>query len=208
MAIGKRRMTSTATPCTGIPSEHEYLLRREVAKSHLVQAKVDVAEREAISGRLKEARKELLDAMYLDPTNRFVRQRLTELSALAPVDPQERAERSGAGRADASRLRERARKASIFAAIRRAPTTRWRGNSAWRWPSTWTCAPWPVRFKVDDVDFPTAMRLLGDMTGTFWRPLAKHLFFVSAGHAAKTKGIRGIGSAHGGAAVHRKRPSK
>ena len=40
------------------PSEHEYFLRREVAKSHLVQAKVDSAERDAVSGRLKDARKE------------------------------------------------------------------------------------------------------------------------------------------------------
>src|ERR1700722_17735162 len=69
------------------PSEREYVFRRDMARSHLVQAKVDVAEREAISGRLKEARKELLDAIYLDPTNRLLRDRLTELNAIAPDDP-------------------------------------------------------------------------------------------------------------------------
>ncbi len=39
--------------------------------------------------------------------------------------------------------------------------------------------PVAVHFQANDVDFSTAMRLLGDMTGTFWRPLAKTLFFVS-----------------------------
>src|SRR5580700_6097616 len=52
------------------PSEREYLLRRDLATSHLVQQKADLAERDAISGRLKEARKELIDAIYLDPDNR------------------------------------------------------------------------------------------------------------------------------------------
>src|SRR5271165_2712690 len=66
------------------PADREYLLRREVAKSHLVQAKVDLAERDAVSGRLKEARRELIAAAYLDPTNRVVRDRLTELTALEP----------------------------------------------------------------------------------------------------------------------------
>jgi hypothetical protein len=51
------------------PTEREYLLRREVATSHLVQAKVDLAERDAVSGRLKDARRELIAAAYLDPTN-------------------------------------------------------------------------------------------------------------------------------------------
>ena len=66
------------------PTDREYLLRRETAKSHLVQAKVDLAERDAVSGRLKEARRELIAAAYLDPTNRVVRDRLTELTALEP----------------------------------------------------------------------------------------------------------------------------
>ena len=68
---------------------------------------------------------------------------------------------------------------SISAAILRALTTRWRANSASRWHSTSICARGPFDSKLSDVDFPTAMRLLGDMTGTFWRPLAPRLFFVS-----------------------------
>jgi len=160
------------------PSEHEYLLRREVAKSHLVQGKVDIAEREAISGRLKEARMELLDAMYLDPGNRFVRQRLTELSALAPVDPKnapKEVELAGPMHLDyANGTRSFDFRGDVQGAYDQV--ARQFGVDV---AFDVDLRTMQVRFKVDDVDFPTAMRLLGDMTGTFWRPLAKHLFFVT-----------------------------
>ena len=42
------------------PNNHDYLLRREIAKSRLVQNEVDAAERDAVSGRLDDARQELL----------------------------------------------------------------------------------------------------------------------------------------------------
>ena len=45
----------------------------------------------------------------------------------------------------------------------------------------------PVRFQIGDVDFPTAARLLGEMTGTFWRPLTRRLFFVAQDTAQKRK---------------------
>src|SRR5580658_8888727 len=60
------------------PNDRGYFLRREIAKSGLVQIKVDAAEKDAISGRLDAARRELLSASYLDPTNTVVRERLRE----------------------------------------------------------------------------------------------------------------------------------
>ena len=47
--------------------------------------------------------------------------------------------------------------------------------------------PRQVRFRMSDLDFPTALRLLGQMTGTFWRPLTKHLFFVADDTTPKRK---------------------
>ncbi len=168
------------------PSDHEYLLRREVAKSRLVQSKVDVAEREAVSGQLKEARMELLDAMYLDPTNRFVRQRLTELSALAPVDPKnapKEVELAGPMHLDyANGTRSFDFRGDLQGAYDQV-ARQFGVDVAFDADLRTT----QVRFKVDDVDFPTAMRLLGDMTGTFWRPLAKHLFFVAQNTQQKRK---------------------
>lgn len=66
------------------PNDRQYALLREVARSRLVQTKVDRAERYAVSGRLDAARRELLAASYLDPSNAVVRERLTELAATEP----------------------------------------------------------------------------------------------------------------------------
>ena len=44
-----------------------------------------------------------------------------------------------------------------------------------------------IHFRVDDVDFPTAARLLGDMTGTFWSPLTSRLFFIAENTSQKRK---------------------
>ncbi len=175
-AIGRRLTTITRTPSTGRLREREYLLRREVATSHLVQAKVDLAERDAVSGRLKDARKELIAAAISirrtggartpDGTQRARTGRATAV----------RAEGSGTGGRDSSATISREQETSTFAATRRAHMTKWRSNLASRWRSTWICARGPSDFQVNDVDFPTAMRLLGDMTGTFWRPLAPRSF--------------------------------
>ena len=66
------------------PTNEDYFLKREIATSHVVQAKMDLAEREAASGRLADARREMLAARYLDPSNTVVRDRLAELTALEP----------------------------------------------------------------------------------------------------------------------------
>jgi general secretion pathway protein D len=45
----------------------------------------------------------------------------------------------------------------------------------------------PVHLKVDGLDFATAMDILGEQTGTFWRPLTPALFFVAANTPDKRK---------------------
>ena len=168
------------------PANREYILRREVAKSRLVQTKVDLAERDAISGRLANARKELMDARYLDPANTVVRERLDELSAVEPGQaPQFRPDfkllsevhldyqsgtRSFNYRGDTQGVyQEVARQFGVEVAFDVDLTSR------------------SVRLDVSGVDFLTAMRILGDMTGTFWRPLTPRLFFVTADTAQKRK---------------------
>src|SRR5580700_9311514 len=67
------------------PSNRAYLVRRAVAKGHVVRMKVDLAEREAVSGRLTNALRALREAQELDPSNRSIRERLSELEALDPA---------------------------------------------------------------------------------------------------------------------------
>ena len=159
------------------PNDREYFLMREMAKSRLVQIKVNTAERDAINGQIDAAVKELRDASYLDPLNAVVRSRLAELTAAKPSPIRQREERSLAGevhleyqpgkqnfnyRGDTKgAYEELARQFGVDVAFDVDMMGR------------------QVRFQVSAVDFPTAARLLGDATGTFWRPLAAHLFFVT-----------------------------
>src|SRR5690348_7956727 len=66
------------------PDNKQYLFRREFAKGQLIQTKVDAAEKDAVSGDLAKARRELLEAYQLDPTDRTIRERVAELSVLEP----------------------------------------------------------------------------------------------------------------------------
>ena len=158
------------------PGNREYAIRREVARGRLVQSKMDAAERDAISGRLDEAQKLLLSASFVDPLNAAVRKRLAELATLqlgqthpkqdVELSPEPRLEyqtgpRNFDYRGDTQgAYQELARQFGVEVAFDVDLPQR------------------QVRFRIDGVNFPTAARLLGDMTGTFWRPLTSRLFFV------------------------------
>jgi len=168
------------------PNDAGYYSSLEIAKGHVVQEKMDLAEREAISGRLSDALKLLVSARALDPSNRVLQARFTELSAL--FRRQVRSDPSGrelAGevhleyapgkknfdiRGDTqSAYNEIARQFGVEVAFDVDLRSR------------------TVRFHIDDLDFPTALRLLGEITGTFWRPLTKHLFLVAEDSVQKRK---------------------
>jgi type II secretory pathway component GspD/PulD (secretin) len=177
--------TSYSDAVNYAPNNRDYFIHRELAKSHLVQERADAAERDAVSGRLDEARKELLSATYLDPTNRVLRERLAQLIAQEPSQSQAVTEPDIAGpvqldyqqgthsfdyRGDTQgAYQEVGKQFGVEVAFDGDIVSR------------------AVRFQVSNVDFPTAMRLLGDMTGTFWRPLGRRLFFVAQNTPQKRK---------------------
>ncbi|MGC2330026.1 MAG: FG-GAP-like repeat-containing protein, partial [Candidatus Acidiferrales bacterium] len=167
------------------PNNREYFIHRELAKSRLVQERADAAERDAVSGKLDEARQALLSATYLDPTNRVLRDRLAELIAQEPgqnravTEPElagppqleyQKGTRSFDYRGDTQGAYEEVGKQFGVEVAFDGDLVSQR-----------------VRFQVSDVDFPTAVRLLGEMTGTFWRPLGKRLFFVVQNTLQKRK---------------------
>jgi len=168
------------------PENQEYFVHREIARSRLVQQKMDHAERAAVSGRLSDAREELLSARSLDPTNRVVQERYAELTALRPGPFEEVATAvEPAGQVQLEHLPGT-----------RSFNTRGDTNSAYQEIARQfgvevafdvDLRPRQVRFRMSDLDFSTALRLLGQMTGTFWRPLTKHLFFVADDTAPKRK---------------------
>jgi hypothetical protein len=168
------------------PNDPGYFEHLEIAKGHVVQEKMDLAEREAVSGRLAEALRILVSARSLDPTNRVLQARYAELSALftgqlrpAASEPElagpvhldyAQGKRNFDIRGDTqSAYNEIARQFGVEVAFDVDLRSRM------------------VRFKIDDLDFPTALRIIGQQTGTFWRPLTKHLFIVAEDSQQKRK---------------------
>jgi type II/III secretion system protein/VCBS repeat protein len=168
------------------PNQREYLRRREIARTHLVQAQLDLAERDTLSGRLQDAHRELIAASDLDPTNAVVRTRLAELNVLEPdstpkipppihlasgvhLDYQPGTKSLDLRGDTQSAYEELAHQFGVEVAFDVDLGRR------------------PIRFEVSGVDFPTAAHLLGTVTRTFWRPLTSHLFFVTEDTPQKRK---------------------
>lgn len=155
----------------------EYLLRREFARSQLVSASMDRAERDALTGHLAEAREELDAALVLDPSDEMVRERLAQLApSSAAVLRRLMTEPGGVVRLEPltgmHSFDYRGDTMSAYEAVARDF-----GVDA---SFDLELQSKPVHLRVSNVDFTTAMRVLGDMTGTFWRPLTSRLFFVAA----------------------------
>jgi hypothetical protein len=168
------------------PTEQEYFQRAELAKAHLVQEKMDLAEREAISGRLSEALRVLVSVRSLDPSNRVLQARYAELSALY----------LGRVKSEATRQDLAGPVHLEYAPGKRNFNIRGDTQTAYNEIARQfgvevafdvDLRPRQVRFRIDDLDFPTALRILGEETGTFWRPLTKHLFLVAEDTAQKRK---------------------
>ena len=159
------------------PRNHDYLFARESVRGILAGEHVDEAETELLGGKDSEARSELHTALALDPGDEMIRERLAQITGAGtqilqrlmkePAGPAELAPLPGtrdlAFRGDTVGAYEYVAQqfgvhASFDADLQRSP----------------------VHLQFSGVDFRTAMRLLGDMTGTFWRPLTKTLFFVAA----------------------------
>ncbi|HEY6903444.1 MAG TPA: FG-GAP-like repeat-containing protein, partial [Candidatus Acidoferrales bacterium] len=167
------------------PNAKEYLLRLAIAKSRIVQKKVDAAERDAVSGRLDAARRELLDASSVDPSNKTVRERIVELTAAEPERVREIDEPEIAGEPT---LAYRPGKHSFdYRGDTRGAYQQLAAQFGVEAAFDVDLHARAVRFRVTDVDFPTAARLLGDMTATFWRPLTSRLFFVTDNTPQKRK---------------------
>jgi hypothetical protein len=158
-------------------TSREYLLRREIARGKLVGEEVDRAEQYALMDKMDEARHELRVALMLDPGDEMIRERLGQLApSSAEVLQKLMIEPAGVVRLrpqvgtrnfdfrgdTASAYEEVARQFGVHASF------------------DVDLQPRPVHLKIENVDFATAMRVLGDITGTFWRPLTSRLFFVAA----------------------------
>ncbi|HVC00041.1 MAG TPA: FG-GAP-like repeat-containing protein [Candidatus Dormibacteraeota bacterium] len=166
------------------PGNRPYRVRESLARFHLVQAREYQAESDAAAGRLAAARQNLQLAQALDPSYPVVRQRLAEIDQMLAHRPGAQAQpwpklpqvRSEPGRRSFDYHGDTEGAYQLIA--------REFGLSAAFDPQL---PHQLIRFRVNDVDFRTAMRLVGEMTGTFWRALTPRLFFVAANTPAKVR---------------------
>ena len=172
------------------PADREIQLHEQFARSQLVQLDTQNAEREVLAGQTETARASLQAALRLDPTYDVARKRLAQLEddarlnaqpAITPDDGPRFASgppklQAQSGKRDFSyegttrgAYQEIAKQFGLIAAFD--------GDLMDR----------QIRFRISGVDFETAMRILGEQTGTFFRSLDAHSFFVAADTVQKRK---------------------
>lgn len=166
------------------PLNGSYLMRREAARFQLVQAQMDRAERAAVAGRLDEARMYLAAALQLDPNYTVAKERLRQLQPREPAtgeEPAQFVERPVElePRTDTRSFDYRGDTRGAFEEVAKefGVTAGFDADL----PSK------QIRFRVSDVDFETAMRILAQQTGTFWFPTDRRAFFVADDSPAKRR---------------------
>jgi hypothetical protein len=155
----------------------EYIAGRERARDQLISEAVKRAERELLTGQESIAREVLNGAIALDPGEQIVPKLLEKLPAnvaeelrhlmvepagMVLLEPQTGTRNLNYNGDTTGAYQEVARQFGVDASF------------------DVDLVPRPVKLHLDSVDFASVMRALGDMTGTFWRPLTSRLFFIAA----------------------------
>jgi len=150
------------------PQDMAIVGRGAALRSKLVREHVEAAERDALTGEMEKATEELGAALRIDPGDAIVRERLAQMQSMEekpaaqadseiPGLPQLKPDQGNHSfnlRGDTKTVYEQvAQQFGVKTAFD---------------PDL---APKSVRLKVDEVDFYTAMSILGTLTATFWRPV-------------------------------------
>jgi tetratricopeptide (TPR) repeat protein len=158
------------------PQEGYVIERGAALRSKLVRAYVEAAERDALAGLLTRATEELGTALRIDPGNAFLKERLAQLKAMDDKPPAKPA----TSISGLPRLQPQAGKRNLNL---RGDTKTVYEQVASLFGVKATFDPdltvKNVRLSVDNVDFSTAMTLVGIQSATFWRPVNPTLLFVA-----------------------------
>jgi Bacterial type II and III secretion system protein/FG-GAP-like repeat len=157
-------------------ANREYALRREIARSQLVEASIERAERDALADHPDQARDELRHALALAPDDEMIRERLIQLApARAAALHQLLLEPTGP---------------VLLEPLAGTRNFEYRGGTEGAYKEIAgkfdvdasfdvDLPQQQVYFHLENVNFAAAMRALGDITHTFWRPVTHRLFFVA-----------------------------
>ncbi len=166
------------------PQDTALIERIASMRSKLVRDHVDAAEREALAGHADVATEELAKALLIDPGNTIVAERMKQMKAMndAPVL------KPGSTIEGLPELKPRPGKQNLDL---RGDTKSVYEQLGQLYGIKVTFDPdlpaRAVRLRVDNVDFETALKVLGTETATFFRPLTSTLLFVAQDNAEKRR---------------------
>ncbi|HUE43226.1 MAG TPA: FG-GAP-like repeat-containing protein [Candidatus Sulfotelmatobacter sp.] len=146
-------------------------------RAQLVRAHTDNAEQFALHGDVAKAIDEFRTAMRIDPANAVVAERMAQIAAMRDDEPAgARATIRGLPRLN---IQPGKHNLDLHSDTRSAYdlVTHMFGIKAAFDPDLPSRR---VHLRVDDVDFTTAIALLAQTSGTFWRPVDANLIFVTA----------------------------
>ncbi len=158
------------------PQDLAVVGRGAVLRSKLIREHVDKAEQLALAGKLPQAKEELTIAMRIDPSNKIVAERYAQMDSMHNDEPSQSA-------AEISGLPHLKTQAGRHSFDLRGDTRSAYQQVAQAFGVKITFDPdvvsRQVRMQLDNVDFNTAVSLLGSTTGTFWTPVNATLMFVA-----------------------------
>ena len=166
------------------PQDTALIERIAAMRSKLVRDHVEAAERDALAGHADVAIEELAKALLIDPGDTIVAERLNQMKAMKdelPAMPPQKIE-------GLPTLKPRSVKLDLDL---RGDTKSVYEQLGQLFGIKITCDPdlpaRPVRLHAIDVDFSTALKILGIQTGTFSRPLTSNLLFVAQDSVEKRR---------------------
>jgi len=160
------------------PQDMAIVARSVTLRSKLVRAHVDHAEQLGLGGNVAEAIAELRGALRIDATNSVVHERIAQMESMKDDEPLPPRPEPAEGLPEAKPqggkhsfdLRGDTKTAYQQVALAYGLKAAFDPDLQAR----------SVRVRVENVDFKTAMEVLGEQTGTFYRPLDHGLIFVAA----------------------------
>jgi hypothetical protein len=169
------------------PFDVTIVAKAAALRSKLVHAYVENSERNALQGNLDAATLDLAMALHVDPSNAIVEERLQQMQSMRDgakahrvVDePAEGLPRLEPNRTAVHSFNLRTDVKNAYEQVATAY-----GVKATFDPDL---PARPVRLRVTDVDFDTAISILATESYTFWRPLNAKLLFVAADTTEKRK---------------------
>ncbi len=180
----KAEFAAYSEAATYDPSNREYAILKEHARFQVVQSMVETAERQDIAGNTPGARQLLTEALAIDPNFAVARERLQELTpSLEEIEAAKGPRLGGLLRVNA----KPGTQSFDYRGTTRGAYEEIGRQFAVKMVFDGDLTDRAVRFRVPDLDFDTAVRVLGRQSKTFTRVVDAHTLFVAEDNPQKEK---------------------